>query len=152
LTDRPRTSDVRKSIPLSVKLAAALRMLGFSKGQRVDFDHNPALALREWDEEKQDFIPAQLDPEHIVILSEPEHRIKTSGSGGTSYGSDQHAIAKIRRVGKDEEEFRRRMLAKTERTTDAPARPKSSIPSRGFSGQGRPLQSRNTFSKRESEA
>jgi hypothetical protein len=43
---RPRVSDVRKAIPLGVKLAVALRQLGFAKGERVDFDHDPALGLR----------------------------------------------------------------------------------------------------------
>jgi hypothetical protein len=42
--NRPLVKDVRKAIPLSIKLAVALRMLGFVKGQRVDFDHDPALA------------------------------------------------------------------------------------------------------------
>jgi hypothetical protein len=68
---RPRVSDVRKAITLGVKLAVALRQLGFAKGERVDFDHDPALALRPWDDEKQDFIPPQLDPDFIVIAPRP---------------------------------------------------------------------------------
>jgi hypothetical protein len=80
---------------LSVKLAVALRMLGFRPEDRVQFDHDPALALRPWDEEKQDFIPPQLDPEYIVIRTEPAHDKKTNGNGATSFGSDKHAIAKV---------------------------------------------------------
>jgi len=95
---RPLVKDVRKNIPLSIKLAVALRMLGFVKGQRVNFDHHPALGLRDWDEEKRDFIPPQLDPEFIVIRTKPVHDKKTNGNGATSYGSDKHAIAKIVRV------------------------------------------------------
>jgi hypothetical protein len=154
---RPRTSDVRKAIPLSVKLAVALRMLGFTKEDQVQYDHDPALGLREWDEEKQDFIPAQLDPESIVIRTKPAHRTKTSGRKGeakvTSYGSDAHAIAKIDRVQKDQAAFRGRLLAKDagDRSPEQ-TRPKAKIPSRNFSGghrplRGKPFQSRRTVER-----
>ena len=147
--NRPLVKDVRKAIPLSIKLAVALRMLGFVKGQRVDFDHDPALGLRDWDEEKQDFIPPQLDADFIVIRTEPDHDRKTNGNGATSYGSDKHAIAKIDRVSNAVEAFRRRLLAKADPDIDAPPRERSKIPSRGFSRQHRPLRSRGTFKKHE---
>jgi hypothetical protein len=146
---RPLVKDVRKNIPLSIKLAVALRQLGFAKGQRVDFDHDPALGLREWDQDKRDFIPPQLDPDFIVIRSEPAHDIKTNGNGATSHGSDKHAIAKIDRVSEAVEAFRRRMLAKVDPDVEAPPRPQSTIPSRGFSRQHRPLRSRGSFQKQE---
>ena len=146
---RPLVKDVRKDIPLRVKLAVALRMLGFIKGQRVDFDHDPALGLRDWDEATQDFIPPQLDPEFITIRSKPAHDIKTNGNGATSYGSDKHAIAKIDRVSADAEAFRRRMLAKVDPDIDAPPRERSRIPSRGFSREHRPFRSRGTFQTHE---
>jgi hypothetical protein len=145
---RPRVSDVRKNLPLSVKLAVALRMLGFTKDDQVQFDHDPALALRDWDEEKQDFIPPQLDPESIVIRTSPAHLTKTTGRRGeksvTSYGSDAHAIAKIDRLQKDQAEFRARLLAK-DAGDRPPAKPRSSIPARGFSGGHRPLRGGNSF-------
>jgi hypothetical protein len=144
---RPLVKDARKDIPLRVKLAVALRMLGFAKGQRVDFDHDPALGLRPWDEGKQDFIPPQLDPDFIVVRTKPDHDKKTNGSGGTSYGSDKHAIAKIDRVSEAEDAFRRRLLAKADPDIDAPARPRSRFLSRGFSRQHHPLRSRSTFQK-----
>ena len=146
---RPLVKDVRKNIPLSIKLAVALRMLGFAKGQRVDFDHDPALGLRDWDEEKRDFIPPQLDPEWIVIRTKPLHDKKTNGNGATSYGSDKHAIAKIDRVSEAVEAFRRRLLAKADPDIEAPLRPRSRIPSRGFSREHRPLRGRGAFQKRE---
>jgi hypothetical protein len=139
---RPLAKDV-------VKLAVALRMLGFAKGQRVNFDHFPALGLREWDEEQQDFIPPQLDHEFIVIRTKPAHDKKTNGSPATSYGSDRHAIAKINRISADVEVFRRRLLAKTDPEIDAPQRERSRIPSRGFSREHRPLRGRSTFPKHE---
>jgi hypothetical protein len=146
---RPLVKDVRKNIPLGIKLAVALRMLGFARGQRVDFDHDPALGLRPWDEEKRDFIPPQLDPEWIVIRTKPVHDIKTNGNGATSYGSDKHAIAKIDRVSEAVEAFRRRLLAKADPDIDAPPRPRSRIPSREFSREHRPLGGRGTFQNRE---
>jgi hypothetical protein len=140
--------DARRSTEIKVH-PYALRQLGFAKCERVDFDHDPALGLRPWDDEKQDFIPPQLDPDFIVIRTEPAHDKKTNGNGATSYGSDKHAIAKVDRVGEVEEAFRRRLLAKSDPDIDAPRRPRSRIPSRGFSRQQRPLRSRNSFHKRE---
>ena len=137
-----------KNIPLSIKLAVALRMLGFAKGQRVDFDHDPALGLRDWDEEKRDFIPPQLDPDFIVIRTKPVHDKKTNGNGATSYGSDKHAIAKIDRVCEAVEAFRRRLLAKADPDIDAPPRQRSKIPSRRFSRQHRPLRGGSSFQAR----
>jgi hypothetical protein len=148
---RPLVKDARKDIPLRVKLAVALRMLGFAKGQRVDFDHDPALGLRDWDEEKRDFIPPQLDADFIVIRTKPDHDKKTNGNGATSYGSDKHAIAKIDRVSEAEEAFRRRLLAKEDPDIDVPPRPRSRIPNRGFSRFFRPLRSRSTFQKQKDE-
>lgn len=135
---RPRTSDVRKAIPLSVKLAAALRMLreaGVLDDGPVQYDHTPALGLRDWDDAAGDFIPRQHDPAYIVIRNKPAHRTKTSGRKGeqrsTSYGSDQHAIAKLDRLTPQHEDFRRRLLAKA--TGESVPEPrKCKIPSRPF--------------------
>jgi hypothetical protein len=146
---RPRVNDIRKNIPLIIKLAVALRQLGFAKGERVDFDHDPALALRPWDDETQDYVPPQHDPEYIVIRTEPAHDKKTNGNGATSYGSDKHAIAKVDRLSEAEEAFRRRLLAKSDPDIEAPRRPRSRIRSRGFSRLHRPLRGRSTFQKRE---
>jgi hypothetical protein len=146
---RPRVRDVRKDPPLSVKLAVALRMLGFKPEDRIQFDHDPALALREWDEEKRDFIPPQHDPEYIVIRTEPAHDKKTNGNGATSYGSDKHAIAKIDRVSEAEEALQRRLLAKSDPDIEAPRRPRSRIPPRRFSRQHRPLRGGSNFPKRK---
>jgi hypothetical protein len=150
---RPRVSDVRKDIPLSVKLAAALRMLGFTKDDHVQYDHDPALGLRDWDEEKWDFVPPQLDPEYIVIRTRAAHRTKTSGRKGearvTSYGSDAHAIAKIDRLEKDQAAFRAKLLSKGNGAeTPEQSRSKSRMQSRGFNGKSRPFRTGKPFSSR----
>lgn len=151
---RPRVSDVRKDIPLSVKLAAALRMLGFTKDDQVQYDHDPALGLRDWDDERGDFIPPQLDPEFIVIRTKAAHRTKTSGRKGearsTSYGSDAHAIAKIDRLQKDQAAFRAKLLAKDSGEQLA-GKARQSIPSRGFPKGHRPMRSKSFSSRRTVE-
>lgn len=151
---RPRVSDVRKDPPLSVKLAVALRMLGFTKNDQVQYDHDPALGLRDWDEEKQDFIPPQLDPEFIVIRTKAVHRTKSSGRKGegkvTSYGSDAHAIAKIDRLEKDQAAFRSKLLAK-DGGEQLPGKARQSIPSRSFAKGHRPIRSKPFSSRRTVE-
>lgn len=114
MTERQK---VRKPIPDRVKLLAALRRFGLSIGE-VQFDHNPALALRPINKLTGDTIPPANDPEHIDMLLLGEHKAKTFGPGGekriTTAGSDIGNIAKVRRLTKAQEESRRRMLAKAE--------------------------------------
>ncbi|MDQ0422372.1 hypothetical protein J2045_003420 [Peteryoungia aggregata LMG 23059] len=134
MADKP---DRRKAIPLSVKLEVALRKLGLTIEQ-IHWDHSPPLALREWDPVKQDTIPPANDPRHIELLLITDHKTKTFGRGGekriTTAGSDIHAIAKVRRLTKAQEEARRRMLAKTEPGESEPVNPrkKTKWPSRPF--------------------
>lgn len=105
----------RKRIPDRVKLIAALRRYGLTI-EDVEFDHDPALALRPVNPATGDTIPPANDPEHIRMLLITEHRRKTFGPGGekriTTAGSDVGNIAKVRRLSKKQEEMRRRMLAK----------------------------------------
>ena len=108
-------STRRKRIPDRVKLIAALRRMGLTIEQ-VEFDHDPALALRRVNRETGDTIPPANDPEHITMLLVTEHKAKTFGKGGekrvTTAGSDIGKIAKLARLEKQAEENRRRMLAK----------------------------------------
>lgn len=64
----------------------------------IEVDHVPPLKLREFDPEIGDTIPPANSIEHLVVRDKPEHRAKTSGRGHTSYGSDIHAIAKLKRL------------------------------------------------------
>lgn len=117
MTPRPRTSDVRRAIPLAVQIIVYQRtvreLMGLSPDTPLHVDHNPALGIRVWVPEKNDFDPPQHDPNYLFIKSDAAHRIKTSGKGHTSYGSDVHAIAKIDRIIKkrsDGEQFAREVL------------------------------------------
>lgn len=88
----------RPHMPLSVKLQAAILQLGLDPAG-VDFDHDPALGLREFDEETKTYTPDANDPKFITVRARTEdHRIKTSGNGATSAGSDIHRIAKSKRL------------------------------------------------------
>lgn len=127
------TRDVRRPIPVGVKLQVALLALGYNKDEiarEIEYDHAPALGLRRWNDEARDYEPGQHDPEYIKIRLKSEHRRKTTGRKGESKlsGSDGdiQQIAKLKRVTNDESEFRRRLLAK-----DAgAARPPSKWPKR----------------------
>lgn len=125
----------RKKIPDKVKLIAALRRFNLELTQ-VEFNHTPPLALREYDPVAKDTIPPANDPDHIEMLLIEEHRVQTFGRGGTkritTAGSDIHAIAKVRRLTKAQEEARRRMLAKEQ--GEKPVR-KSRWPKRPLGGR-----------------
>lgn len=98
----------RRPLPLSVKLAVALRELGV-KETEIDWSHEPALQLRAYDE--RDYSPAQHDPAFLFIRRKAEHAAITFKDNGTGRG-DLTAIAHVKRVSRKQEEFRRRMLAK----------------------------------------
>jgi hypothetical protein len=90
-------------MPLSVKLEAAILQLGLDPAC-VDFDHDPALGLRLFDEETKTYTPGANDPRFITVRSrDGDHRVKTSGNGATSAGSDIHRIAKSKRLVKARE-------------------------------------------------
>jgi hypothetical protein len=123
----------RKAIPDRVKLIAALRRFGLSVAD-VQFDHNPALALRPINPHTGDTVPPANDPDHIDMLLLAEHKEKTFGRGGekriTTADGDVGKIAKMHRVSDSEENFRRRLLAKDKGEEPPPS--KSKWPSRPF--------------------
>lgn len=123
----PSAKSPRKAIPIGVRLAACLDMLGLL-GIELDWDHNPALALREIDPVTGDTIPSANDPRYIRPMLREDHRMKTFGSKATTAGSDIHAIARVKRLARKQEEFRQRILEKLPKED----RPPSKWPKRGF--------------------
>lgn len=115
-----RAADHRRHIPIGVKLQAALLLLGFTEEEiagGVEWDHQPALALRVVDPESGELVPHPNDPRHLRPLRRAEHAEKTRGRGATTAGSDVGNAAKVKRLERDPrggEEFRRRLLAKAE--------------------------------------
>lgn len=135
----------RKAIPIRVRLQVILNQGGLCRscGERladVDncrFDHRPPIQLRGWDAEAGDTIPGVNDPAAIEALHKDCHDVRTTGRRGESKLStrdgDVAAIAKLRRVTKDQEVFQRRLLAKSNPDEEpAPAKRKFKWPSRPF--------------------
>lgn len=140
-----RTRDTRKNIPCHVKLQCALtalaEALGLDSDTEFQFDHTPALCLRDWDPETGDFIPPQNDSAFIVVRTKDDHHVKTFGTKATTYGSDIWERAKDRRLQKDQEDFRRRLLAKE---PGKPREKSGKIQSRPFNSKGKcPMRGRN---------
>ncbi|MDR6954189.1 hypothetical protein J2X65_003557 [Ancylobacter sp. 3268] len=96
--------------------------------------HLPAMSDCEFDHIHARALGGSDDLENMRPLCPSCHKVKTNGLGGekriASAGSDKHAIAKARRISKNEEAFRQRLLAK--QAGDEPAPRKSRWPSRPF--------------------
>lgn len=136
----------RKAIPLSVKLAVVVAQDALCTTCKeplrslanVEFDHVPALQLRLWCEEAKDTIPAANDPAGIEAKHADCHAAKTFGGKATKRGGDVTEIARLRRLTEQQEEFRRRLLAKGESQDERPAvsKPKHRWPTRPFKSGG----------------
>ncbi|WP_235912820.1 hypothetical protein [Brucella tritici] len=139
------SQKVRKRIPDRVKLEAALRRFGLTI-KEVEFDHSPALALRPINPLTGDTIPPANDPDHIDMLLTQEHRVKTFGRGGekriTTADGDIGKIAKVRRLTKQQEAYRQRLIAKATGQEQPPRKSK---------WQSRPLGKRKTIQRDTSE-
>lgn len=116
--ERPRPR--RKAIPDRLKLEVTLKQGGRCKacGEKLheladtQFDHRPALVNRNVNAEGSDYIPPQLDPEHIQALHVDCHRVRTSGRPATTAGSDIHIRDKTKALQEQQAEFRRNLHAK----------------------------------------
>lgn len=127
----------RPHMSVSTKLQACLILLGFAPGERVDWDHFPALGLRDFDEATGKYTPDANDPKFIRPLGYDDHKRKTFGNGATTRGSDLGEIAKTRHLTKAEVAFRSRLLAKE---PGKPREKSGKIRSRGFEGKFRPFR------------
>lgn len=111
--ERPRPP--RLYIPLAIKREAARRQNGVcpcgcgtpvwkdakETKPNLQLDHDPALRLRDVNEEWTDYIPAQLDPAYLVWRCADSHGAKTRGRGATTAGTDAGKIKKERWREKD---------------------------------------------------
>lgn len=141
-----KVSDHRKPIPAWVKIQVILNQDRRCKAtgavlvnaRAIRFDHRPALWEREFNDATQDFVPPQNDPEFIEAIGSVVHDHRTFGPGGdrrtTTAGSDLNRRAKVHRLSKEEEEFRRRLLAKASYTEPELGNRKNArkLPSRPF--------------------
>lgn len=137
----------RKAIPVTVKLEVVITQhsLCAKCGERLgkldetQFDHVPAVHLRCWDAEAKDTAPRSNDPEFIFAKHADCHAKKTFGSNEELTRGDVQEIARTKRIARDTEDFRRRMLAKGDPDVEAPEQPrrKKKWPSRPFPKRGR---------------
>jgi hypothetical protein len=129
MIDRPP----RKAIPVRIKRAVCARQGGLCKcgcGQPVSekprtnthFDHEPALILRDVNRSGTDYVPPQHSARHIDARCPLSHKVKTSGSGATTAGTD---------IGKRKKERKRRRCT-----------PKKRIASVGFRSKFHGIKSR----------
>lgn len=68
----------RPHMPVSVQRDACLILLGFKPGE-VEWDHDPALGLRELDQETGTYTPDANDPHFIRPRENADHGEKTKG-------------------------------------------------------------------------
>jgi hypothetical protein len=85
----------RKPIPLKVQvIVLKLALCKLLSCEAIEFDHRPPLYLRGDDG------PDANDPAFIEAIPVHEHRKRTHGTKATSYGSDAHERAKLKRLDK----------------------------------------------------
>lgn len=127
----------RPSITLGTEVLALRRLLRDLGYPRIHLDHRPPLSERQFDTESDDTIPPANHPDYIEALTPKEHDKRTNGPGGekriTTAGSDSNRRAKTRALTKQQEEFRRRLLAKDAgEPRPRPERRGAPLRSRGF--------------------
>ena len=93
----------------------------------MEWDHNPALAMRPLNADQTDYEPAQLDPRYIRPMSGQEHKDKTFGNHVPLSG-DVSVAAKIKRVERKNREFWNKLIG----TEPEQVKPKRVWPSRKF--------------------
>lgn len=148
-------AEKRREPPLHVKLAAALRQLvecWIALGKvpadaevKLEFDHFPALVLRDVDQETGQHIPHQHDPEFLQWLWKVEHDRKTRGNGATTAGSDVGEARKTRQL------VKKRMERETPAEINSEKRRiklKSEIKSAGFRKREKPQSRATGFQRR----
>lgn len=118
----------RPHMSISVKLKATLIALGLDP-DHVDFDHDPPLALRFFDEETGTYQPDANDPKYIKPLDRAKHRDKTGGDLGQ--------IAARKRADKAlAEKVNKQAARRLGMSTPSAAKPKSKWPPRSFPKRG----------------
>lgn len=134
--------DYRKAIPNKVKLVVLAR--------EYEVDHDPALVNRPYDTEANDFVPAQNDPNFLVLRRREDHAEKTFGRKAgaektvTTRSSDVGEAKRTRDIKAAEAVHRAKLLLKAGDQSGADSvlasarflkkhkRRKQKIPSRGF--------------------
>lgn len=91
----------RRHLSLQIKLDSCLIRLGIDP-KKVEYHHDPPLNSRYIDEDGN-YVPDELDPRYIVPMSKEEHRARTP--------DDIKRVAKVKRMGRKEQEHIDRILS-----------------------------------------
>lgn len=126
----------RKHRPISVERDAALHALGLL-GKKINWDHRPALSHRPYDPVTGLYDPDENDPRYLYPILAEENKVLANGNHIPLSG-DTSVAAKLKRLAADQEEYRRRLLAKD--AGDEPPAPIKKRRSRPI--PGRPFQTR----------
>jgi hypothetical protein len=147
-------AEKRKEPPLHVKLEAALRQLveawkalgrvPADETPKLEFDHHPALGLREVCQETGQHIPHQHSAEHLRWMPKEDHDRKTRGTGATTNGTDIGEMRKTRQLVKKR---KARESPPEEQPPERRTKPKAKIAGRGFD-RPKKIQARATGYKR----
>lgn len=89
--------------PLSIQVRVFARLLGMDYDD-IEWDHTHARALNGPHD--------RYNPDIWTPRTKADHKIKTFGKPATTYGSDIHAIAKMKRLEKRNADFNSRMSQK----------------------------------------
>jgi hypothetical protein len=105
---RPKRRNIPKWVKAEVIARQAHRCavcnVRFADGDKIEFDHRPAIIMRPINVEGTDYQPPQNDPEFIEPLHAACHLLRTVGRAPgaertiTTKGSDAHLAAKFRKL------------------------------------------------------
>lgn len=136
-------AEKRRAVPMRLQRDAALdlcadlmRKLGMVPVDFVpefELHHEPPLELRPVDDSTGQHIPPQHERTCLIWMTKAAHRARTTGRRGESDLSlrdgDQGKIAKVRRIEKKRDEFKRALLARDDGTEpSSPSKRKRPIP------------------------
>ncbi len=121
---RPARKNIPRAVKDKVLERQRYRCAGCGKsflgqGERIEYDHRPAIVMRAVNVEGTDYHPPQNDPEHIDALHKGCHLRRTVGrlpgaeKTATTKGSDAWLAAKFRKLeGKNKPKFKRKIQSR----------------------------------------
>lgn len=148
-----RVADYRKAITSGLAMRVLIRQgckdldgVPFTEDDCIQIDHEPGLLHRPYDLDAEDFIPPQHSLDHLFARRKSSHLEKTTGrkEGATctvtTRGSDVGEAARVRDIRHTQALHEVKMAVKRGDSAaiarllqvEKKAKPKHSIPSRGF--------------------
>lgn len=121
----------RKHRPISVERDACLNALGLL-GKNINYDHRPPLSHRPYDAATGLYTPDENDPKYLFPVLAEENKRLADGDPAKPLSGDTSIAAKLKRISKDQDQFRARLLAKDTGDDPPPQKRKRLWPRRRF--------------------